>query len=129
MRDDLEFRLAAAALFLAMTAARLYFLRGTDRAGDRKELKKRPLDHFILVFFGSLWLISLAVYVVFPAWLKCAALATPPWARWTGAAFGCAMLALFIWAHAAIGKFFSFFMRTIEGHKLITTGPFLPRLR
>jgi protein-S-isoprenylcysteine O-methyltransferase Ste14 len=124
MDKELEFRIAAAAVFLLMIAIRLHFLRGTDRAGDMRESRKRPVDRFLLISLGTLWMVALAVYVIYPPLISWAALGLPPWARWIGLGAGCAMLALFAWAHAAIGKFFSFSMRTIEGHKLITSGPY-----
>jgi protein-S-isoprenylcysteine O-methyltransferase Ste14 len=119
--QEIQFKVALAALLLVDAGIRLYYQRG------RREFEKIVIKHewrekffYALV---SLGLVPIFLYVLTP-WIDPFHIPIPSSLRWLGAGIILAGDLLFIWSHRALGKNWSPFLEIRKGHNLVTDGPY-----
>lgn len=69
-------------------------------------------------------LLSSAAYIFFPALIEFARFGLPDWLRWLAIPLALAGLALMTWAQRSLGKNWSDAPVQLEGHSLVTDGPY-----
>lgn len=70
------------------------------------------------------WLGITGAWLVAPDSMTAFYLPYPAWLRWSGVGVTLAALALLIWVHETLGRFFSPFLRIRADHELVTEGPY-----
>ena len=79
----------------------------------------------VVAYLFLLMLVALSLHVVFYGGrLRTFAFAAPTWLCWIGVALGTSSLALFVWTHVVLGRFWSPYLQLRPGHRLITAGPY-----
>ncbi len=128
--DELSFRiifLILWAVFLIVSYAghpeqlRSYSIKQRLK-GVSKWASKADVASLAIIF--SLWITTLILYVDYPDWMKYYTIPLPIWLRGVGIGLGLISIPLLVWAHRALGKYFSPDLQIIENHKLVTNGPY-----
>jgi protein-S-isoprenylcysteine O-methyltransferase Ste14 len=92
---------------------------------DRAARQREGLWAHLVAYLFLLLLAALALHVVFQGGgLRSFAFPAPTWLRWIGVALGTGSVALFVWTHVVLGRFWSPYVQLRPGHRLITAGPY-----
>lgn len=125
MHPETPFRVAFVLLAAAMVLVRLRAHRqarvlepGVQNPDEGPAV--RTLRWLMVPLWG---LITLA-WLVTPDSVSALSLPYPSWLRWSGVGVTAAGLALLVWVHHTLGRFFSPYLRIRADHELITEGPY-----
>jgi len=119
--SEIPYKVTIAVLLILMETGRLIF----GGIWWRRETKTQATEKGLPLLEAVLWLAAIATfaYLVTP-WLDGFRLPFPPWLRWTGAVISLIGVVLFVWAHRALGRFWSPMLEIQPDHRLVTTGPY-----
>ncbi len=73
---------------------------------------------------GCIWGMGILVYAIWPPGMDWGALNLWVWVRWVGVGIGITSLPFLVWVHRTLGKFWVPTLDIMDGHKLVTTGPY-----
>jgi protein-S-isoprenylcysteine O-methyltransferase Ste14 len=125
------FKVGFFALFLAVMATRAYYGWKIRRAGrsswavEEEAVQREGRWSVLLRLILFLYMLAVvALYALNPAWMGACTLPLPDWSRWLGAGLGLAGLFLLIWVQHTLGGQWSTNLQLVEGHSLITSGPY-----
>ena len=76
-----------------------------------------------VVLFGG-FVTAVIFYAAGPAWLARFGAALPAWLRWMGAGLAAASVALLVWVHQSLGRFWSVNLELTQDHALVEAGPY-----
>jgi protein-S-isoprenylcysteine O-methyltransferase Ste14 len=123
MQNELTFRIVLFVLILAFVAHRAYYTRkyGEDSDGDgfRGGVLNQAANLLALAAF-----LSTIAYWVYPRWVAWGQVNLPSSLRWAGAGVALLGFGLLQWAHNALGRNWRDAPQVIEGHLLVTDGPY-----
>jgi len=124
--DDPTFRLALAALFVAvLTIRKIYEGKAAVLARDSVKVDRdNPLMIALQSLLMTVSLVAMVVCVIKPGWLTWFWLWLPKWSRWLGVALGVLGAGLLLWTHRTLGRNFFGGVKIRQDHQLVTTGPF-----
>lgn len=131
MNEEHIVRTAFFLLFFSIFFVRGYYTRKTLHSCEAGPLvnkkiaaREAPLS-ILLRFLGFICMIGIIIiYAVEPEFLQWAMMHLPLWLRWAGIGLGIMGIALLIWVHHSIGKYWSASLQLREKHKIITIGPY-----
>lgn len=116
------FRIAFALLWVLFFGVRIYFQRKVQQGVLEYERVNEKQEKLLFRLFALAYLI-MPLYFLTP-WLDFARLPLPVWLRWLGAAITCAGIALFGWAHQALGMNWTAVLALSKEHELVINGPY-----
>lgn len=130
MSDEAVFRAAVLGLLVAIWAVRVAYGWRHRQVGrrfrpDRDAVAREGQWSFVMrvalffVFMGAI-----LAYAAGPEWLGRFAVRLPPWLRWVGGGFALASLALLVWVHHTLGRYWSVNLELAGDHALVTAGPY-----
>ena len=131
MITETVYRVAFFILFLMLLAMRIYFMvkvrrsgrrimpdvQAVEREGGRSVLLIRMIGFFALMTF-------LVMYFLGAKWIDVFLFPLPAWLRWTGFATGIVSVIFWTWTQVTLDTQWSAQLQLIEGHRLITSGPY-----
>jgi protein-S-isoprenylcysteine O-methyltransferase Ste14 len=133
MNYETVFRLSITSLYISLVLTRAYFGRSASLANQT--IAQR--EQWGVLVFREAWLIvairivhalsmaaAVTLYAIHPPWTARFALPLPGWLRWSGVGLGAICIALLIWVHATIGRYWSPRLELSNQHQLITSGPY-----
>lgn len=119
--QEIFFRIIFGVGWLAYFAVRLYFQRKVKGVGQYVLTNEKQEKLFVRLF--ALAYLILPLYFL-TAWIDAAHLSLPGWLRWSGAGITGFGIALFGWAHHALGVNWTLILALSEKHELVTSGPY-----
>jgi protein-S-isoprenylcysteine O-methyltransferase Ste14 len=125
MDHDLAFRLILLGAGLGAIPVTLYFLKKSGLIHQRSDWRQEGLLLFIwLRLAAGVRYLSVACFIIQPAWLAWSAISLPLWLRWLGVPLGAAGAALLTWSFHSLGRNLTASVVTRGDATLITTGPY-----
>lgn len=125
MHPETPFRIAFLVLTAAMVVVRL---RAHHAARVHEPGVKNPDEgravRMVRWLVLPTWMGITAAWLIAPDTITSFSLPYPAWLRWVGVGVNGLGLALLIWVHETLGRFFSPFLRIRADHELITEGPY-----
>ncbi|MBC8523859.1 MAG: isoprenylcysteine carboxylmethyltransferase family protein [Chlorobium phaeobacteroides] len=130
MHEELPFRIIFVVLYVMG-----FFMRGYVTSGLKKNCQRilpkagnmRNSSRFRIVFQRSmffLWIFIVVSYAWYPSWMNVLKLPFPLWLRYGGAGAGFMAFVLLIATMKSLGRYWSPLPQLMEGHELITSGPY-----
>jgi protein-S-isoprenylcysteine O-methyltransferase Ste14 len=124
MLSEMPFRLALVVVIL-LTMSVTVFHRWQAASGERISHKEEGyLFAAVLRLAGLCLWISTFAYLLFPAFVRWAAIPLPPWIRWFGAVTGALCSLLMYWTLSSLGKNLTDTVVTRAKATLVTRGPY-----
>lgn len=120
----MNFHLAFIFTFTAFTLIRMVYHRRAKLTRGKVEYKEGRMHTGLRMLVGIPFILSLFIYMLFPAWFAWGSLDLPEWARWLGVALGALSLPLIGWIQWALGSNFSTTLHVREEHTLVSHGPY-----
>jgi protein-S-isoprenylcysteine O-methyltransferase Ste14 len=87
---------------------------------------ERRRDIVLQDLVAIVWAVMMLLYIAYPTWRTWSAIPipTPIWFELLGASLGVISLALLVWAHRALGVYWTFKLEVRPKHKLVSWGPY-----
>ena len=121
---DAPFRIALGVILLATFVVRIYGHWQTLQAGKIRWMEGK-LNITARIIAGLVGTAALWTYLIWPERILWALVPLPDLIRWCGAAAGAVGVAMLAWVHRALGRNFAASLHIrIEGHRLVTSGPY-----
>lgn len=76
------------------------------------------------LLFALPFAVSIAAYLIYPAWMDWASFPAPSWVRWTGLAAGSIAIPAVYWVLKTLGPNVSETILTKDSHRFVTKGPY-----
>jgi protein-S-isoprenylcysteine O-methyltransferase Ste14 len=130
MHEEAPFRIIFVGLYVAGLLMRSLLLVQLKLRGDRivppkedsgESSRFRIVFQSVMFFF---WIVVVVSYAWYPSWMEQFHLPVPPWLRYSGALFGAAAFFLLTLTMNALGQYWSPLPRLMDGHRLVTRGPY-----
>jgi protein-S-isoprenylcysteine O-methyltransferase Ste14 len=118
---EIPYRIAFGILWLVYFVTRLYF---QGRVKGKQEYT-RPNERQEKMYFRLFALAFLLLPLYFlTSWIDFASIPLPTWLRWCGGGITVLGIALFGWAHQALGKNWTAVLALSKEHQLVQGGPY-----
>ena len=131
MTTETVYRVAFFILFIILLAMRVYFIIKVRRSDGRimpdEDAVKREGGRGVLVVrvFAFVALMTfLVMYFLGAKWIDAFQFPLLAWLRWTGFVIGVVSVIFWTWTQVALDTQWSAQLQLIEGHRLITSGPY-----
>jgi len=118
---EIPFRIWFGILWLLYFGVRIYFQARV--AGQRTFVRSNEKQESFFFRLSALAYLFLPLYCLTP-WLDFAHFPFPIWLRWIGGFVTCIGIALFGWAHYALGANWTAVLALSQEHELVTQGPY-----
>lgn len=119
------FRFLALVIFLTAVIVGGYFRYQSEKGREKMPWHEEGLWTMILLrLFGLAGWLSMAIYLINPAWMNWSQMQLPEWLRWVGVTAGFVSVPLLYWLFKSIGKNISQTVGTRKEHQLVTSGPY-----
>ena len=118
---ELPFRITFGILWIIYFGIRLFFQRRI-KAGQEYSLINERQEKLLFRLFAIAFFL-LAFYFLTP-WIDFASIHMPGWLRWNGAGLTGAGIALFSWAHQALGQNWTAVLALSKKHELVRNGSY-----
>lgn len=130
MHDELPFRIIFAGIYVAGFLMRGLFVQRLKpqgepimpETGDPGEISRFRVVFQKVMFF--LWIAIVASYTWYPPWVEALHFTFPIWFRYGGVIAGAVSFLFLFLTMKALGRYWSPLPRMMEGHKLVTSGPY-----
>jgi protein-S-isoprenylcysteine O-methyltransferase Ste14 len=126
MTDESLFRSLVIISLAAVLPIALYYRIRSQATGEKLARSEEGIAIMVgLRLCGVFAWITLAAYLINPAWLAWSSVALPVWLRWIGAALGVLFVPpLLFWTFRSLGKNLTDTVVTRREHTLVTHGPY-----
>jgi protein-S-isoprenylcysteine O-methyltransferase Ste14 len=120
---EIYYRIAFGILWVTYFVTRLFFQRRVKSKGIREYTLINERHEKMLFRLFALAFLLLPLYFLTP-WIDFASTPLPIWLRWSGAGIICFGIALFGWAHQALGRNWTAILALSNEHELVQSGPY-----
>jgi protein-S-isoprenylcysteine O-methyltransferase Ste14 len=127
MSEEAVFRILFLVYYLLIALISLFFRKRARKSAQKscpEEVKEASGRLLIRRVAGLLMILSAALYIVHPPFMRALGAPIPLWLRWFGVGLAALTIPLLIWVLRALGRQWSRRLELQQDHQLITEGPY-----